>query len=145
MRLKLALAIPLAVLCLLSIPLLSIAGEIKCPSSITETPAVSINDKRWTVVTNSGERPLEHVGIYIGTLSEYGAQVPDANKKSKRKETVTWNIKRSPTDTFWVGCSYVGTTAALFQELDSSVKVCVATYDLLPSGGRQRLSTVDCQ
>lgn len=145
MRQKLALAIPLAVLCLPSISSPSVAGEIKCPSSITETPTVSSNDKRWTVVTNSGERPLEHVGIYLGTLSEYGAQVPDATKKSKRKEMETWNIKRSPTDTFWVGCSYVGTTAVLFQELDSSVKVCVATYDLLPSGRRQRLSALDCQ
>lgn len=145
MRLELTLTIPVAVLCLLSISSPSVAGDIKCPGSITETPTVSLTDKRWTVVTNSGERPLEHVGIYLGTLSEYGAQVPDATKKSKRKETVTWNIQRSPTDTFWVGCSYVGTTAVLLQELDSSVNVCMATYDLLPSGRRQRLSTLNCQ
>jgi hypothetical protein len=145
MRLKLILAIHLAVLCLFSISSPSIASEIKCPSSITETPTVSITDKRWTVVANSGERPLEHVGIYLGTLSENGAQVPASTKKAKRKETVTWNIKRSLTDTFWVGCSYVGTTAVLFQELDSSVTLCAATYDLLSSGRRQRLSTLDCQ
>jgi len=145
MRLKLALVIPLAVLCLLSISSPSVAGEIKCPSSITETPTVSISDKRWTVVANSGERPLETARIYLGTLSEYGAQVPDSTKRTKRRETVTWNIQRSPTDTFWVGCSYAETTAVLFQELDSSVKVCVATYDLLSSGRGQRLSTLDCQ
>ena len=145
MRLNLTLAISLAVLCLLSISSPSVAVEVKCPGSITETPIVSINDKQWTVVANSGERPLEHVGIYLGTLSDYGALVPDSTKKTKRKETITWNIKRSPTDTFWVGCSYIGTTAVLLQKLDFGLKVCVATYDLLSTGRRQRLSTLDCQ
>lgn len=144
MKLKLALAILLAVF-YLSMPPRSAAGEINCPEFIVETPTVSVNAKHWVVVASSGERALEHVGIYLGTPSDYGAQVPDSTKKAKDKETVTWNIKRSPTDIFWVGCSYVGTTAMLLQKLGSSIKTCVATYDLLSSGKRQRISALHCQ
>ncbi len=145
MRLQLTLATNIVMLFFLSILSPSIAGEIKCPSSITEYPTVSINDNRWTVSALSGERPLEQVGIYLGSLSEYGAQVPDTTNKSKHKETTTWDIRRSPTDAFWIGCSYVGTTAMLLQKIDSNIKTCTATYDLLSSGKRQRLNTFDCQ
>ena len=121
------------------------AAEINCPESITETPTVSAVDSIWTVVADTGERRLEHVGIYLGSLSEYGAQVPDSTTTLKKKEMVTWRIIRGETDTFWVGCSYVGTTALLFQKLDSSVTKCIATYDLLPTGRRQWLSSMECQ
>lgn len=121
------------------------AAEIHCPTLITETPTVSKEDKQWIVVASSGERQLERVDIYLGTLSEYGAQVPDSTKTVKKKEIVTWPISRSETDTFWVGCSYVGTTATLFQKVDANVTACVASYDLLPSGKRQRLSAMDCR
>lgn len=130
---------------MLSISPPAVGGKITCPESIAETPAVTVDDKQWTAVTKSGDRPLEGVGVYLGTLSEHGAQVPDSTKKAKRKEIVTWKIKRAPADAFWVGCSYVGTTAMLFQALAPSVTVCVAEYDLLPSGKRQRLSSVNCR
>lgn len=123
----------------------SMGAEIHCPESISETPSVSINDKTWTVVTKTGERSIEHVGIYLGTVSEYGAQDPDSTKKVRLRETVTWNIVRSPTDGFWVGCTYVGTTAILLKKLDPEIKQCVAIYELLPTGRRQRLITFGCQ
>lgn len=121
------------------------AVEIHCPASMTETPTVSSAEKQWVVVAPSGERYLERVGIYLGNPSEDGAQVPDSTKTDKRKETVTWRLTRSETDTFWVGCSYVGTTAMLFQKVDAKATTCVAAYDLLPSGRRQRLSAMVCQ
>ena len=119
------------------------AAEISRPRSITETPTVSTVDSQWTVVASAGKRPLEQVGIYLGTLSEYGAQVPESTKTTKKKEIDIWRIVRAETDTFWVGCCYTGTTALLFQNLDPSVTQCVATYDLLPTGHRQRLSSME--
>lgn len=125
--------------------LAAVAAEIHCPASITETPTVSTEEKQWIVVAIPGERHLERVGIYLGNPSESGAQVPDSTKTIKKKETVTWRLTRSETDTFWVGCSYGGTTAMLFQKVDTSVAACVASYDLLPSGRRQRLSAMICR
>lgn len=121
------------------------AASIYCPRSIAENPTVSAEDKEWIISSNLGQRQLEHVGIYIGTPSEYGAQAPDSTKTIKKKEMVTWQIRHSATETIWVGCSYIGTTAILFQKLDTSVTECVASYDLLPSRRRQRLSYMDCR
>ena len=101
----------------LTLPFAAVAAEIHCPASITETPTVSTEEKQWLVVATSGVRQLEHVGIYLGNPSEYGAQVPDATKTADKKETVTWRFLRSATDTFWIGCSYLGTTAMLFQKV----------------------------
>lgn len=123
----------------------TVAAEIHCPTSVKETPTVSTEEKQWTVVASSGERHLEHVGIYLGDPSEYSAQVPDSTKTVKKKQIVKWRLTRSKTDTFWVGCSYVGTTAMLFQKVDGKATMCVASYDLLPSGRRQRLSAMVCQ
>jgi hypothetical protein len=123
----------------------AIAAEIHCPSSIKETPSVSKKDEQWVVVASSGERLLERVGIYLGTPSEHGAQVPDSENATKKTESVTWRLRRAASDAFWVGCSYVGTTAMLFKKVDTNVTTCVASYDLLPSGRRQRLSTMDCR
>jgi hypothetical protein len=121
------------------------AADIVCPLSIVETPGVSTETKDWSVVAPSGERPLEHVGIYLGSLSEHGAQVPDSDEPIKGKEAVTWRLARKEGDTFWIGCSYVGTTAMLFQKVAAAVTTCVASYDLLPIGKRQRLSAMICR
>jgi hypothetical protein len=123
----------------------SVATEISCPNSIRETPSVSAADKHWIVVASSGERQLDQAEIYLGKPSEYGAQVPDSTTKKQGREIVSWHLVRSPTDTFWLGCSYVGTTAMLFQRLDSTVTFCAVSYELLPSGKRLRLSHVDCR
>jgi hypothetical protein len=123
----------------------AIASESICPSSINEAPSVAGADAQWTVVASFGERRLEHVGIYLGNLSDYGAQVPDSTKQNAKTETVTWRITRSKGDIFWIGCSYVGTTAMLFQQLDDTVSACVASYDLLRSGKRLRLKSLDCR
>lgn len=139
------LSISTMVFTLSSTALAAVAAEIHCPASVTETPTVSTEEKQWIVVAIPGERNLERVGIYLGNPSEYGAQVPDSTKTVKKKETVTWRLTRSETDTFWVGCSYVGTTAMLFQKVDAKATTCVASYDLLPSGRRQRLSAMVCQ
>jgi len=145
MKSRLAFVISLAALKLVCEASPSVAGEIRCPGSITETPSVSTADQGWNIVAGTGTRPLEHVGIYLGDPADYGAQIPDSTKRIGPQERISWRIVRAPADTFWVGCSYVGTTAMLFQKLDSSITLCVATYDLLPSGKRQRLSTLDCR
>lgn len=121
------------------------AAEIHCPASINETPNISNKYIQWTVVANSGERPLERAGVYLGIPPDYGAQVPDSTKSDKKKETVTWKISRANSDLFWIGCSYVGTTATLFQQIGNTIEVCTATYDLLPSGKRLRLYTLECR
>ncbi len=140
---------PLSILALAAFLLLkaapSMGAEIHCPASISETPLVSISDETWTVAAKKGERPLEQVGIYLGSISEYGAQVPDLTKKAKLQETVMWKLVRLPKDNFWVGCAYVGTSAILLKKLDPSLQQCVATYTLLPTGKRQRLNTFECQ
>lgn len=145
MRSKLAGALFFALLGLLFKAAPAVAIEISCPGSISETPSVSEANKRWIVVASSGERQLDQAGIYLGDPSQYGAQVPDSTTKTKGTETVSWHLVRSPTDTFWVGCSYVGTTAMLFQRLDAAVTFCAASYELLPSGKRLRLSHLDCR
>ena len=101
-------------------------------------------DRQWLVVARQGERALEGVGIFLGTPAEFGAQVPDASKVERNRELVTWRIVRATGDRFWVGCVYSGTTAMLFQKLAADESLCVATYDLLPSGKRQRLSSMQC-
>jgi len=120
------------------------AHEIECPQSITEKPSVSKKEKKWRIVSASGERPLERVGIYLGDTSEYSAQVPDSSEVSQGEEKVVWNIVRAPEDTFWVGCEYTGTTALLFQKLNPASKICTATYELLSSGKRLSLKSLIC-
>lgn len=97
------------------------------------------------MVTSSGPRPVEHAGIYLGSPDEQAALVPDAQRKSRTEEIITWQIKRAESDDFWLGCSYTGTTAMLFRKLDSAVRGCTASYDLLPTGKRQRLRNIACQ
>jgi len=145
MRSKSLLAIVASAFTLPYTALSAIAADVHCPPSIMETPSVSTKDEQWVVVASSGERQLERVGIYLGKPSEYGAQVPDSENATKKTETVTWRLTRAASDTFWVGCSYVGTTAMLFKKVDTSVTACVASYDLLPSGRRQRLSAMVCK
>lgn len=123
----------------------SVAEPIRCPDSISETPTVLSNEKSWIAVVKTGDRPLERVGVYLGSLTEYGAQVPDNTETSKKSETVTWNLNRFPEDSFWIACSYAETSAMLFQPLAASIKQCVATYELLPTGRRQKLAAVNCQ
>lgn len=122
----------------------AVAAEIFCPRTITETPTVATANNQWTVVALLGERPLEGVGVYLGDPPEHGAQVPDSTKTIKKARIVKWRLVRAEKDTFWVGCTYVGTTAMLFQKLDAKVSACAATYDLLPSGRPQRLSGMVC-
>jgi len=134
--------------CLLLKVFPTFSAEIECPASIVETPSVSINDKVWTVVTKTGERPLEQVGIYqsrTDTADVYGAQVPDSTNTAKRQEVSTWNLIHSPSDIFWVGCSYAGTTAIVLKQLAPDIKQCVATYELTPPSRWKRLSTFRCQ
>ena len=121
------------------------AGTLQCPRSITEKPAVAPANAPWSVVASSGERPLDHAGIYIAIGSEYGAQVPDATRTANREEHVKWRMPSAATETYWVGCSYVGTTAMLVMRLKPTFESCVATYALLSTGKRQGLKNIDCR
>lgn len=130
----------------LVLPTLSAASsEINCPTSILESPTVHREEKLWNVVASSTEKPLEHIGVYLGSLADFGALVPDSTTKAKGAEAVTWKLVRAETDKLWIGCSYVGTTAILLREIDSGKTKCVVSYDLLPSGKRQRVNSVTCR
>lgn len=124
---------------------ISHAIEIRCPSTMSETPVVQLPDQQWAVFAKSGERPVEQAGIYLVANGEYGAQIPDSTHQiGKNEEQVRWQMTGSPTEIFAVGCSYTGTTAMLFKTVDGNTKRCVATYTLLPTGRRQRLKSMNC-
>lgn len=122
-----------------------LAATFVCPSFVDEIPAVSSHSGSWLVVAPRGDRPLNHVGIYLGDPVKYGALLPDSAKTSGDAETVTWHLRRSKDDQLWVGCSYAGTSAMLFSKLDGSISKCVASYDLLPSRKRLRLRSMECE
>jgi hypothetical protein len=138
-------AFPAMLSALLFASLPSNAATIQCPRSITEKPTVSSADPAWSVVAVSGERQVQHAGVYTGIAAEYGAQVPDSTTTTDREERVTWHIPKRDSETFWIGCSYAGTTAMLTIELKPGMESCVASYALLPSGKRQRLKHIDCR
>jgi hypothetical protein len=126
-------------------PIAAQAAAIECPGSITEAPTVAVPNAAWSVVAKSGERPLDQAGIYIVIGTEYGSQVPDVIRKAKREEHVSWRMPSPTTERYWLGCSYLGTTALLMIELDPAIKSCVATYTLLKTGRRQQLKNIDCR
>jgi hypothetical protein len=127
------------------------AANIVCPHSIVETPNVSTEEKGWIVVAPTGKRRLHDVDIYFGNISnhlELGKQVPDSETSSKTKETATWVLPRNKdeNDTYWIGCSYLDTSAILFQKVDAAVTKCVATYDFVLGGGsKPQLSGMVCR
>lgn len=121
------------------------AYEIQCPSSITETPMVTTNTTKWSAVTSTGERQLQNVSVYNGTLSDYSSQVPDEIQEFKTHDLVTWNLVRGPKETFWVGCSYLDTSAILFQKIKRSATSCTATFAPLPNGKKQLLTAFSCK
>lgn len=142
-------SILLLVLCLPIVASSALAANVVCPPSILETPNVSTVEKGWTVVAPTGTRWLEHVGIYFGSITDPGALVPDSDKSGIAKETVTWQMPRdkdeNDTNAYWIGCSYLDTSVILFQKVGASVTTCVASYDLLPTGERLRLSAMNCR
>jgi hypothetical protein len=119
--------------------------EVACPGFVVETPSVTNSDASWQVAAAAGERPLDHAGVYLGGLAQLGAQVPDSTRKKKNLETVTWRLRRAEGDQYWIGCSYIGTTALMVQKINSGFDECVASYELLPTGRRQRLKGVLCR
>jgi hypothetical protein len=140
----------LLVLCLPFMAHTALAANIVCPESIVETPNVLTDEKGWIAVAPTGTRWLHDVDIYFGGLSNPGKQVPDSEKTSKTKETVTWELPRDKDEndkrTYWIGCSYLDTSAILFQKVDAAVTKCVATYDYVPGGGsKPQLSSMICQ
>ena len=136
--------------CLSFVAHTAVAANIVCPESIVETPKVLTDEKSWTTVAPTEKRRLENAGIYSGSISDRGAQVPDSETSSKTKETVTWQLPRdkdeNDTNTYWIGCSYLDTSAILFQKVDAAVTKCVATYVYVPGGGsKPQLSTMTCR
>jgi len=121
------------------------AANVVCPPVISEVPVVSSQREPWLVVASRGDRPLKHVGVYLGDPAQQGSLIPDSTKTTSASESVTWHLKHSQDDQLWTGCSYTGTTAMLFNKLDKSISKCVATYDLFPSGKRLRLRSMSCE
>jgi hypothetical protein len=121
------------------------ATTMECPRSIVERPNVSPSSPEWAIVATTGERAVEHVGVYISVASEYGAQVPDSTRTVNREELVSWRLPSANTGRYWIGCSYNGTTAKLFTPLKADTVICVAAYALLPTGKRLRLKNINCR
>ncbi len=121
------------------------ALEIHCPTNLSETPTAVNPDPVWTIAASTGERPLDSVGVYWGSVDQRGAQVPDDTQKKKSSETLTWRLPKAEGGHYWIGCSYTSTTAMLYQKIAPTYSQCVATYMLLPSGRRLRLAAMQCQ
>jgi hypothetical protein len=118
--------------------------EINCPSTIEETPAVSGVAGEWMVYASTGARPLAKVELYSGPPSDLATRIPET-KKIGAKEVSRWRFSSERSEEFWIACTYSGTTAIVARKLDAGLKLCEASYDLLPSGRSQRLARVECR
>lgn len=139
---------PMQFLILVGLSFFSLAASgatIECPRTIVEKPTVASANPAWSVIASSGERQVEHAGVYLGIGTEYGAQIPDSTWTTGREEHVSWKMPSATAETYWIGCSYSGTTAVLIVKLKPDIASCVATYALLPTGKRQRLKKIDCR
>lgn len=141
-------ASPVSLVALVGFALLSFAASgatIQCPRTIVEKPTVASANPAWSVISNSGERQVEHAGVYLGIGNEYGAQVPDGTRIAGHEEYVSWRMPPAAAESYWIGCSYRGTTAMLILKLKPDIASCVVTYALLPTGKRLRLKNIDCR
>ena len=121
------------------------AANLSCPEAITETPTLQNAPKPWAPLVEQGSRHLDQVAVYFGHPNQHGAQVPDRSLKNKTEETVIWAVSASGGEQYWVGCSYVGTTALLVTPVASSARECRARYTLLPTGKRLKLQAFTCE
>lgn len=129
---------------------LATGQTFSCPESIIEQAHVDQSSvdavaQGWQVSVLKGSRYLESASIYLEHQGEYGAQVPDHTTTKASKEVLTWNISQAPDFTFFVGCSYTNTSAVLYEKIDSRFKKCVLTYELLPTGSRQKVGSIKCK
>jgi hypothetical protein len=118
---------------------------VRQASGAPQTPLWKKGKKVPEALGESGTRPLDKVVVYLSHPTQNGALVPDSTKRTKTEERVTWRLVRGPSDEFWVGCTYHGTTAIMAKRLGQDVRQCVASYQLLPSGSRLRLIGMSCK
>lgn len=130
--------------CLVAATMSSYAIDIECPRTISETPSLRDVPDDWEGVVQTGQRPLEQIGLYLGHPQKKGSLVPDDETKTRKEESVTWKIVRAPQDEYWVGCTYYGTSVILARKLDEHVSRCVARYSMLPSHQRDSLIGFHC-
>lgn len=121
------------------------AVVISCPNSLLEQPQLKRKEGEWTLVTTTAERPLERAFVVLGPELELGALIPDTTKRRGMVEVDTWHLHRAPGDRFWIGCSYVGTTARAFSELAVEITACDVKYALLPGGQRLEVKEIKCR
>ena len=121
------------------------AVDLSCPEAITETPTVHEAPKPWVFQGDQGLRPLDQVAVYFGHPNQRGAQIPNKHLKSKSEEIVVWQISATNGEQYWVGCSYLGTTAALISPIESITRDCTARYSVLPTGKRLKLLSFTCR
>lgn len=134
----------LAFLLVKSFSLSVMAQAIQCPSSITEKPSVEHDYLNWNVVTKSDERHLEGIGIYLRYDDQYSSQVPYTDEQKKNKQIVSWRIEHTPEFTYWVGCSYIDTSAILYQQINKNAKTCTVTYELTKYGKKLSVEDIKC-
>ena len=129
----------------LALSLSALSVELDCPRVIREKPTVLSDIASWLIVSEPGMRPVAEASIYLGAPHESAVQVPDASTIGNGIELISWNLVRTASDEFWLGCSYTGTSAKLFRKIAIEASECSVRYDLLPSGRRQRLRDVSCR
>lgn len=122
------------------------AATVQCPRTVDEAPQLLEVPSPWTAVTPRGERGLEQAGIYWGTgAGDLSSLVPTDDRIENGQQRVRWKlVPPPPGEHHWVGCMYAGTTALLVQRLEGPVGRCEVVYQLMPSGRRQRLVSIEC-
>lgn len=123
------------------------AATVQCPRTLDEAPQVEQVPAPWHVVAPRGPRGLEQAGIYWGNeAASLGSLLPTDDRVEKGQQHVRWQLLPPPAgEHHWIGCMYTGTTALLVLRLDAAVSRCEVVYDLLPTGRRKRLASVDCR
>ena len=121
------------------------AADLNCPDAITETPTVQDAPTPWVFQGDQGRRHLDQVAVYFGHPNERGVQIPDKIIKSKSGEIVVWLISATKGEQYWVGCSYLGTTAVLISPIEILTRGCSARYSVLPTGKRLKLLSFTCR
>ena len=120
------------------------AADFVCPASLSVSQTATRVPLGWEAISSAEPLSLERVALYLGNPKEGGVLVPDKTDKQGGVERLTWTFARRPSDEFWLGCSYTGTTVILAQKLKRDVSQCVVQYDLLPSGSRLRVKAISC-
>jgi hypothetical protein len=121
------------------------AVDFSCPATLQSSQLAQDVQSDWQPVDLKSISTLDEVAILSGDPADNASFIPDDATKSAVVETVTWNLVRNPDEPLWIACTYTNTRLILVKRIPEAAKQCVATYDLLPNGNRQRLASSQCK